>query len=280
MSPVNPSPPHTCSTPLGIVTDISFAAPASLDKNPWVVFVHGAMDRASGARRLRRQLGEFNFVAFDRRGYDRSRQVTPDSSFESQLGDLDAVIQLILARDPAKICLVGHSHGALVVAHWLQRSAQIGESGRVAGAVLWEPPAPWEAFYQSSLGSSLLHGTPEAAAETFMKAVVGERLWTRMSPGAKALRLCEGVALRSDLAMSRANAEAPDFSRIAVPVTVGSGSASDSHHRLAAKWFADHIRHSRQCELEGADHGVHLSDPPAFARLISDSIGATSRAFD
>ncbi|MGH9301557.1 MAG: hypothetical protein ACRD0E_06695, partial [Acidimicrobiales bacterium] len=39
----------------------------------WVFLVHGSMDRATGFARVRRHLHETSVVAYDRRGYHRSR---------------------------------------------------------------------------------------------------------------------------------------------------------------------------------------------------------------
>lgn len=148
-----------------------------------VVFVHGAMDRAASFARVMRRLGDFDVIAYDRRGYagschhgrpgDGSPGMAPPDADPSVAGsrdplcghvnDLAAVLDWACASAPTlPRVVVGHSLGALIalvaVATACPSPSPVGtDVGIIAAGAppipdapmkadavcVFEPPLPW-----------------------------------------------------------------------------------------------------------------------------------------
>ncbi len=238
--------------------------PAGEPDGPPLVIVHGAMDRAAGFRRTARHLPYRDIVAYDRRGYAGSRDVPPVREFATQVDDLVAVLTELIAANGERRLVVGHSAGGLIALHALARP---GIEELAVGAVVWEAPLAWNDWY-TSRGSGLLDLAPDVAAEAFMRGVLGDRLWERLPATMQAERRAEGRALQADMFNARSPEAAVDLSLITLPVVIGYGTESSEHHRRSATEAAAGIESCRLVPIEGADHGVHLSGPTAFAALI------------
>jgi pimeloyl-ACP methyl ester carboxylesterase len=146
-----------------------------------------------------------------------------------------------------------------------------GENGAalIAGVVAWEPPMPWFDWYGSELGDAVRVMPPADAAETFMREVVGERLWSRVPTAVKQQRRAEGTALLADLEASRAESGRPNLSDISVPTVAAYGTSTAAHSRRTAQLVADEVAGAELVVIEGSNHGVHLSHPREFAALVN-----------
>lgn len=237
--------------------------PVAPEEGPPIVYVHGAMDRAAGFRRTARHLPHRSIVAYDRRGYAASVALDPAPTLAAGADDLIAVAAELAESDGRPRLLVGHSMGALIVLHALGRP---GIADVAVGAVIWESPMPWQPWYRTR-GDGLVDLAPERAAEAFLRAMIGDRLWERLPESMKAARRAEGEALVADLRGARRPDAAVDLARITLPVVVGGGALSGDHHRRSVATIAEALG-SEAVTVEDADHGVHLSRPAAFASLI------------
>ena len=230
-----------------------------------VVFVHGVMDRSTGFDRVRGLLGDVTTVAYDRRGYARSKGVPAvAATFADQCNDLRSVLD-----GRPTVVLVGHSYGA-VVAMGVAADDQV--SGQIVGLVAFEPPMSWTDWWPSSAGGSTLavadlSGTA-AATEAFMRRIVGEQRWERLPEVTKDDRRAEGDALVADLRSLRGGPAPFSAARCAVPAVLACGSDSLEHHRRATAWFAAALPQGRFATIDGAGHGAHTSHPGAFADLV------------
>lgn len=234
--------------------------PVAEPSGPPLVVVHGGMDRAAGFRRTIRHLPDRLVLAYDRRGYAGSRELPLSRSIADQVDDLGEVATS-LGELPL---LVGHSLGGLITLHALARpdATCVG-----VGGVVWEAPLAWHDWY-SSRGEKLLGLAPEVAAERFMRSAIGDRLWERLPAAMRADRVAEGPALLADMEQARRPDAVVPFERLVAPLVVGAGSASGRAHRRSARETADAVAHAVFVEVDGADHGVHLSAPTRFAELI------------
>ncbi len=177
-------------------------------EGPRVVLVHGAMDRAGGMLRVRRELlDDHCVVRYDRRGYGRSLALGPATSFDQQVDDLAAVV----AGRPS--VLVGHSYGGVVCLALAERRPEL------ARAVLaYEAPRMWEPSWPG-MGAEVVTRRPALgggedidpgdAAESMLRRLIGDEMWERMPASMREERRAEGPALLADLRSLRPPAPPP-----------------------------------------------------------------------
>ena len=221
------------------------------------------MDRSSGFDRVRRRLADFVTVAYDRRGYARSRTVAvAGCGFGDHLADLLAIIE---GRGP--VVVIGHSYGGdLAIA------AAIARPDVVRAIVVFEPPMPWTDWWPSTAGGSSLAVAssegPEAAAEAFMRRIVSDRIWDRLPVETRRERRAEGDALVVDLTSLRGGPAPFDPAQCPVPALVVRGSDSPAHQQRAAETIAGLIPGAEPAVIAGSGHGGHSSHPEPFADLV------------
>ena len=234
---------------------------------PLVVFVHGSLDRAGSFARVIRRLDDLPTVAYDRRGYHRSRHVVP--VHDTLDGHVDDLLSIIGGR-PAVI--VGHSYGGNIA---LGAALRTGSSGPIRAVAAFEPPMPWLGSWATRPGPadqsrrpSPEHDDPGQVAERFFRRMVGDSAWDRLPEATKQERRADGPALAAEIAAIRVN-EAPfDVTALAVPAVFGCGTDSLPHHRASTEWLVANVAGSELVEIEGAAHGAHLTHPDAFARFV------------
>ena len=236
--------------------------------DPTVVLVHGSMDRGRSLRATAKRLaGDFHVVLYDRRGYGRSREVGGPFDVETNVEDLVAVIE----GRPAVV--FGHSLGGDIALAAAQRHPEVI---RAVGA--YEPPMSWEPWWPEVTGGSEAvdcaeqEGT-EAAAEMFVRRMIGDELWSRLPPSTRAERRAEGAALVAELIDVRRVAPY-DTAAIDVPVLLGCGENGAAHHRRAAALLRERLAAQAAdgrivfVEVAGTGHGIHLQNPQALADLV------------
>ena len=231
---------------------------------PTVVFVHGVMDRSSGFNRVRSKLGDVITVAYDRRGYARSAGVDAHgAAFADQCRDLRSIID-----GHGRVVIVGHSYGAVVA---------VGvaiESGpeQIGSLLAYEPPMSWTPWWPASAGASTLAVAdsegPEAAAEAFMRRIVGSDIWEQLPEATRQARRQEGEALIADLRSLRTGPPPFSLADCGVAAVVAYGSESLAHHQRAAQEFAAGLPRAELEVITGAGHGGHSSHPQEFAALV------------
>jgi pimeloyl-ACP methyl ester carboxylesterase len=216
-----------------------------------IVFVHGAMDRVSSFSRARLRLRKHTTLAYDRRGYAKSVEMGRAESFEDHVGDLLTVI------NGQRSVVVGHSYGATVAVAAAARNPEL-----VSGS--------------STLAVGDAHG-PEAAAEAFMRRIVGDATWEGLSERTKAARRAEGQALLFDLAGLRGRGCPYDIDAVVCPTVVGHGELSLPHHIESSVVLHRQLSCRRVLRsIAGARHGAHSSHPDAFAELVTEAISMIS----
>lgn len=230
-----------------------------------VVLVHGSLDRSSAFLRVQRLLEDLTVVRYDRRGYAKSIAVGAGASFDEQVDDLAEVV----GGRPSIVA--GHSLGGVIALAFAERSPE-----RVRAVVSYESPMPWLPEWPSgTAGSAAVVSGTEAgmAAERFMRRMIGDDRWESLPERTKEQRRQEGPALVAELRSIRRPAPAPyDPALITMPVVIGHGTRSRPHHQEGSARLADALPQGELMVIDGADHGVHLSDPAAFAGLIRRAI--------
>jgi len=261
-------PPHTLSVTEHVPDDPSSAAPL-------LVLVHGSLDRAGSFARVLRRLRDHHTLAYDRRGYHRSRHLLPvHATLGGHVDDLLAVI------DDRPAVVVGHSYGGTIA---LAAALRPGGPGPILAIAAYEPPLPWLAGRSRQPGASRGRtdrrgpgetGDPAERAERFFRRMVGDAAWERLPEAAKADRRADGAALAAEMDAIRVT-EAPfDVAALTIPATFGRGGNSLPHHRQAVDWLVSHTPAARLVEIAGAGHGAHLTHPDAFAAMARETLAS------
>jgi pimeloyl-ACP methyl ester carboxylesterase len=234
---------------------------------PTVVLVHGSLDRAESFRRVMRRLPQLNIVAYDRRGYQGSRAAGV-VGLRGHIADLVAIVTEVRARGAATVVAVGHSVGGDVVI-----GAALAQPHLCNAAGVFEPPMPWLGFRRTRPGDDRPRWTPLAEdpaeeVERFFSRMVSPSAWQRLSDEGRANRRADGPALVADLSGLRGDPPF-DVMDLAVPALFGRGGpTSEAHHRDGVAWLGAHVPGAAVYEIEGAQHGAHLSHPDRFAAFI------------
>jgi pimeloyl-ACP methyl ester carboxylesterase len=225
-----------------------------------VVLVHGSMDRGTSFRRVAARLPDFTVVTYDRRGYAHSAGVPLTPDFSAQVGDL---LDVLAGRTAVG---VGHSVGGVIVLAAAEQRPDLIDT-----ALVFEPPQPWLPWWSRySAGHAAMEKAGEngaAAAEAFMRRMIGDSTWERLPAATRQQREAEGAALIAEMGALRSD---PPFaaSTITIPVIVGYGSKAPTHHRRGTRLLADALPEAELVCVEGAHHGAHLSHPDNFALLV------------
>jgi pimeloyl-ACP methyl ester carboxylesterase len=231
-----------------------------------VVLVHGSLDRAESFRRVMRRLPDLTTLAYDRRGYQGSRG--------GGVVDLGGHIEdLLLIGDEARsagggvVVAVGHSLGGDVVV-----GAALAERGAFDAIGAFEPPMPWLGFRRDRPGGSrawpAMAEDPGEEAERFFSRMVGAAAWARLSEPSRAERRADGPALVADLRSLRGEGPPFDVTALGVPSVFGiGGPTTQPHHRASVQWLGGHVPGAIVYEIQGAQHGAHLSHPDHFAAM-------------
>jgi pimeloyl-ACP methyl ester carboxylesterase len=238
--------------------------PATADPDgPVVVLVHGSLDRAGSFARVIRRLDDVHTVAYDRRGYHRSRDVVPvHETLDGHVGDLLAVI------DGRPAVVVGHSYGGDIA---LGAALRPGGPGPILAVAAFEPPMPWLGSWATRSNGARpprQDDDPGLAAERFFRRMVGDSAWDRLPESTKEARRADGPALAAELAAIRVSQPPFDVTKLAVPVVFGRGTESLPHHRDSADWLVAHVAGAELIDIDGAAHGAHLTHPDAFAQFV------------
>lgn len=229
-----------------------------------VLCIHGALDRATSFNRLSRRLESFDVIAYDRRGYQRSRDVGP-LSFEAHVDDAIAVAESLPRDTP--LVVVGHSYGGTVAFALAAKRPDL-----VAGVMAYESPFPWV------VPRELTPLTDDDAreVESFFRRVAGSATWDRLSEAERQSRRLDGPALVSDLLSLRTGEELLDVTAISCPAqyTYGTTTAYEYYRSLASALEQRNALITSRV-MEGADHGAHLTHPGQLALFIRDFVEAT-----
>jgi pimeloyl-ACP methyl ester carboxylesterase len=114
-------------------------------------------------------------------------------------------------------------------------------------------------------------GTPEDAAERFMRGMVGDQVWERLPERTRRERRAEGPALLADLATIR-GAAPYEPAQVPVPVLAGYGTESKPYHQDAARRLAEEAPKGELVVVEGSGHACQSSHPEEFAAFVRRAI--------
>lgn len=249
-----------------------------------IVLVHGVLDSGRSFGRVTHVLDPRRaVVAYDRRGYQRSR-AAPSAAHGALAGHVEDLLALVGGEKDATghaPIVVGHSYGAIVAL-----AAAAERPGAFAAILAYEPPLTWHAWWPTDGGDALSPAvsgsgrapararspvpgpgeSPAAFAERFTRAVIGDRRFERLAPATRVGLAGDGPAAVAELDELRV---APPFepSAITVPVIVAHGAQTSDRHARGAGWLTGVLPDAELVVLDGAAHGAHISHPRELADL-------------
>jgi pimeloyl-ACP methyl ester carboxylesterase len=234
---------------------------------PLVVLIHGAMDRSAGLLRLSRRLdADHRVVRYDRRGYGRSTGVGPPWTVAANIDDLREIVETELAAAPGPAVLVGHSFGGNVALGLAARRPDL-----VAAVAVYETPMSWLASWSGNSAGAAAMSAPDsdAAAEAFIRRLVGDAAWDRLSPAKQAQRRQEGAAMVAELADLRRRAPWSP-AQLELPVLTMYGEFGRPHHREAMRRLSGELPDATCVEIPEAGHpGPHTHPDAVAAPLVA-----------
>ena len=222
--------------------------------NPRIVFVHGAMDRSTSFARLQRCFPQHTTVAYDRRGYAKSVDVPAATNFSEHVQDLLDVV----GDEPSVI--VGHSLGGVIALTLAATRPEL-----VLALMIFEAPMPWTDWWPGNAGGSTIAAGaadgPAAAAESFMRRIVGDEIWERLGDKTRNERRAEGEALLQDLLGLRVGGSPYDVAAIKCPVVVGYGAKSQPNQQRSSLQLHTDLVAGEANQLINEDQLVELTIP-------------------
>jgi len=224
-----------------------------------VVCIHGGLDRAGSFARMARRLENFDVVAYDRRGYQGSRGLTP-LGLARHVDDAVAVARAERVHTP--VILFGHSFGGVVAL-----GAALFDAHVVDLVVAFESPLPWILQRHGSRRPE----SDDAALEVerFFRRMVSDRAWERLHESERVSRRLDGPALVDDL--SQLSVDHPPFElanlSVATVYAYGENERSD-YYRALTKRLGSVSPLIEAAEIPGAGHGAHLSSPDQLTKMI------------
>lgn len=231
-----------------------------------IVLVHGSLDRSAGMTKLSRRLEQgFRVTRYDRRGYGRSMPHRGPFGIDTQVDDLVHVIAS--APEARAPCVVfGHSYGGNVALASAERHPDL-----VAGVVVYETPLSWLPWWPGATAGGDARAwehDPPAAAERFMRRLIGDARWERLPESTRDARRAEGLALIGEL--GDLGRRAPwSHERITAPVLAMRGELGPAHHERGmgalAEWFGTNV-----VTVAGAHHFGPNTHPDQVAGIVAE----------
>jgi pimeloyl-ACP methyl ester carboxylesterase len=246
--------------------------PAAAPGAATLVLVHGSLDRGDSFRRVMRRLPELRTLTYDRRGYQGSRG-GGIIDLGGHIDDLLSIAEEARSDAQGPVVAVGHSLGGDVV---IGAALAAPRAFEAVGA--FEPPMPWLGFRRDRDEPVRpwppVSNDPGEEAERFFSRMVSPGAWSRLTEEGRQARRADGLALIADLGSFRREAPPFEVTALRVPTVFGmGGSATQPHHRRSVHWLGANVPGAVVYEIEGAQHGAHLSHPDHFAAMARLVVG-------
>lgn len=245
---------------------------AGPEDGPLVVLVHGSMDRSAGLLKLSRRLDDrHRVVRYDRRGYGRSAGAGGPFDLRIHVADLGRLL------DGRRAVIFGHSYGGNVALGLAAANSEL-----VQAVAVYETPLSWMDWWPTTTaggdalttdgGVALDSG---AAAERFMRRLIGDARWERLPARTRAARRAEGEAMIVELDDLRQRAPW-DPVAVTVPVVAMRGADGADHHRRSTAHLGQVLPDCHVVDIVGARHFGPNTHPDAVAGVIAELVGRRS----
>jgi len=242
-----------------IVPGLAIAEQRVSDPQATVICIHGGLDRGASFGRISRRLENFDLIAYDRRGYQSSRDLQP-LGLEMHIEDLTKIAQ----AQTGPVILFGHSYGGVIA-----QGVAIKHPDLIDLVVTYESPTPW--VLHRELNRAPLTDDARYEVEYFFTRMVSRKIWDQLSEEERESRLLDGEGLLSDLTALRTN-EAPfDITKLKTPSAYIHGDGIIGEYYIAlCKELNRIVPSMKTIAIEKANHGAHLQNPDQLSDLITE----------
>jgi pimeloyl-ACP methyl ester carboxylesterase len=244
----------------------------SLGEGTPLLLLHATLSSSHQLRALASRLAERHRVlAVDRRGSGDSAMAagTPASpvDVDQHVADLVALIE---AEALHACAVVGHSYGGCLALELAARRPDL-----VTASWVYEPPygplaPPAVAARMADVARRTVEAQaqrgPAAAAEVFMAGVSGQAAVDALSTAARARIGRAGAGAVADALLLGLDADG--LGRIACPVAIATGGASQPFYVEIAAALAQRIPGAIVSRLPGADHMAPVTRPDIIAAAV------------
>jgi len=245
-----------------------------------VILVHGsATDHATWTIQIASALTEqVRLVAYDRRGIGRSAGAAAGDdapTIEQHADDLAALIDDEAAAEGGAATVVGSSFGAAVALEACRRWP-----ARIRTAVLIEPPLGASdetpavpVGFLPALDALAAEQGPEAAAERFLRTVLGDAAFERLPRAFAARSKAQWPQIRADShALAAYRVRYRELGAVATPIRLLGGERSAAYFRPTLEALARALPHARLERIAGGGHMLHAEAPRAFHQQLCNAM--------
>ncbi len=238
----------------------------SRGSRPDMLLVHGsATDRGTWAIQLATLQGEWRLHAPTRPGSDGVVH-----SVQAQARRLE---EQLSRENVGSFVAIGSSFGAVVA---LEIARQWPD--RVTGLVLIEPPlSPSDsvpavpAGFGCHFDSVATTKGGEAAAEMFLRVVLGDRVFRKLPAPVRARSLATWRHIRADsVSLGRYRVDYPSLRNLRVPTLLLSGERSSPRYEPTMDALEAALPNAGRTAIANAGHMLHAEAPRIFASAVRE----------
>lgn len=239
-----------------------------------ILLLHATLASAAQLGSLAERLAAgHTVIAVDRRGSGETRP--PDGlapgpiDVADHVGDLAAILEV---EGTGPILVAGHSYGGCLALELAARRPDLVDAAWVHEPPYAPvgPPAVRAALVAvgERTAAAARDGETGDAAEAFLAAVTGSAAVASLSPGARARVRAGGRGALADATLLGLEPDA--LARIACPVVISTGTASEPFYGIIADALVALIPGATRTTIDGAGHGAPMSHPALVAAAIED----------
>ncbi len=249
-----------------------------------LVFVHGSLcDQRYWSSQTRTLSRHFLCVSVSLSHYWPADDTGLRGEF-SWKAHVAEVAQFISAMNAGPVHLVGHSRGGCVAFHLareypeLVKTLTLADPGgplRIDGVAQAALPAATNAL-RAEVADLIENGAIDAGLEMFVDSVSMPGIWRKSSAAFRTMAVANAGTLPKQFRDPLPAYERAAAGEVRCPTLLVGGEKSPRMYRDNIDRLAQWIPHAHQRTVAGASHGMNVSHPASFNRLVLEFAGGAA----